>query len=740
MKKINISIFLPTWLTALILSVTVTSCVDDVDVPMPIINLNYENITAPSVQSSVALNIQSNCDWFISITGENSSWARVSLNESTGSANIRLSFSENNSGKSRSAVLNISNRANTVGRKIEITQHAASTDGSTKISEIRELAANGTYRFESPAIMRATVVSSPQVGNFYSNRIAVVGSSEKNNGIMVATNDPIAVDLGKEVEIALDGATVSRNAETGIIEIVPADDSAITVTDATAVVPTPIEITAAQLASGEYESMSVIIKAQVSHEDLEKENIGGVSLMNDFERDEFNMIVMDDSQLAGNRVPTGSGTLTGVVMQHNNTYCIAPQTADDILMEEPRYAGGGITFPYVFSFFQENKDEQCRYVTFNRVDADVNSSDITANDGTGASMRFNLSKKNLWLLMWTDASGHHNTQLRTFADVTDNDVTFIFPLGQSVTKGLRLQFGWGSKLYAPANWIIEYSVDGSTWYRNTSGTTPDFVIPKGKEYGGGKNYFYYTVDIPNPAIPILSKQTLYVKVRPVDNTAISGGKVLTTGAGCDVTAHSCFLVDKIPSFSTTKPADAIWFQPFDKLTEGADYRLGDRLCAMLNYCGNDIADWSTEQKGNMTGTNVRQRPGYAQIGFVDNEYTNHLSYTNQAGVLTTPALGKAGNLTLSFDAMAFNNTAVYQSGGAVDFGGDSRIAVIEVIGGGTIDGVATKVVKSLSYTEFKNYSFTITGATPNTRIKFTSPTDDKRFTRWFIDNICVKSL
>ena len=211
----------------------------------------------------------------------------------------------------------------------------------------------------------------------------------------------------------------------------------------------------------------------------------------------------------------------------------------------------------------------------------------------------------------------------------------------------------------------------------------------------------------------------------------------TVANGGEIRLHSCAVVEKVPSFSTEKPAGAVYFEPFDNLTTGLDYRHGDKLAGMLNFCGSDISVWDAGAKNGLSGTNVRQRPGYAQIGFVETQTVAQGSYANSAGSLLTPAFGASGTLRVSFDAMAYKNTSVHSNSGAKDMNGDLKSVVVEVIGGGTIDGAANKVVSGLTYTEFKNFTLTIDGATASTALRFTSEPASGEFSRWFIDNICV---
>ena len=97
----------------------------------------------------------------------------------------------------------------------------------------------------------------------------------------------------------------------------------------------------------------------------------------------------------------------------------------------------------------------------------------------------------------------------------------------------------------------------------------------------------------------------------------------------------------------------------------------------MNFCGSDIGSWEETVRGNLSGSHVRQRPGYAQIGYVETQLVAQNAYVNNIGILDTPALAVTGNLQVSFKAMAYKNTSVYAAGNntAKDFDGDARTAV-----------------------------------------------------------------
>ena len=159
---------------------------------------------------------------------------------------------------------------------------------------------------------------------------------------------------------------------------------------------------------------------------------------------------------------------------------------------------------------------------------------------------------------------------------------------------------------------------------------------------------------------------------------------------------------------------------------------------MLNYCGGDIADWGSATPG-FSGTNVRQRPGYAQIGFVESQTVNQTKYTCKPGNLLSPAFGAAGNFKIRFKAMAYKNTSVFTSGNntGADIDGDTTSAILEVVGSGTINGKKSVEISSMSYSTFKTYTFEIENAAADTRLRFSSDSSKGKFTRWFIDEICL---
>ncbi len=716
------------------------ACKDDVALPMQSIALDTHAILAPSFGTTLSFEVRANCDWQISVTGDDTSWAQLSRSEATGTATVAVAIGENATSASRSLTLRVAAKRNAaVAEELNFVQASATSEGYLSVPDLRALAADGDYTVTQEVKLRGIVVSSVQDNNYFENCLALQSDLKPRCGITLRTDETLYRNPGEELEIDLKGAVVGVNAETGVMELKPVSDDRVVRSETTQVTPEALPVTYAQLASGDYESMYVSLDAQVVVSDLNKVLSDNVTVQTaDDER--FTLYARQNSTFGIDAVPVGSGRLCGIAGVYDGNSVVMPCTAADFAaMNAPRF-DGGITLPYVLSIMTRtatNGDGKYVYYSGSNSTGSIDGVSVTAMDGTGANITAKLSSSggNLGFRYWTESSGHHNLPMKSWQELDQNYALLTFPLNETIDGPFRFSFGWSASGSAPANWYLRYSNDNVTWYTPAPTDGPHFVIPQGKTVGGGKNFFYWTIDIA-PQIPLERRGTLYIRISPYDGTRVdrSGAAI---GNGGEIRLHSCAVVEKVPVFNTEKPAGAVYFEPFDNLTTGLDYRHGDKLAAMLNFCGSDISVWDAAVKNGLSGTHVRQRPGYAQIGFVETQTVAHGSYTNNTGALMTPAFGASGTLTLSFDAMAYKNTSVFSSSGAKDLKGDLKSVVVEVIGGGTIDGAAKKVVSGLTYTEFNRFSLTIDGATASTAVRFTSEPASGEFSRWFIDNICV---
>lgn len=718
---------------------TWSSCSDEVAMAHPYISVSADTIAASPIGASYQFDIESNCDWAISTpNGDDDSWVSIPVRSDIGSSTVAFTLSDNETAQPRSLAIVISNASGSAKRTVVLYQASAKGDGYVSAYDLKSLAKGGSYTFTNEATLRAVVTSDQRVGNYHKGQVAVASSFAPGNGISLAVPGDMLLAQGDEIEVSLKGAVVNCNPENQSALLTPASSDAIVRTASIVGEYSDIPVTMEQLLSGDYLGLPVKLTCQIAGTDLQLP-ISPVLTIQAPDGNLAFMRVMPESSIASLNTPAGAGTLSGIAAVAEDEICIMPRNAADIALSGPRYASfNGISLPYVFSLMTDGPVDKvgkyCALVS----NSDINKCTLTSRDGLGVTFSLNLSPSK-YFNWWSDKSGHHNLQLGSFADGPDNNITFEFPLARDITDGLRVSLGLGSQRNACANWDLFYSIDNTTYYKATDDDiTIQLPIGTGNqyEYTGGRNYFCFTVDIKNPRVKLQVGKTLYLKLQPHDKTSISGGTVeaSTYRLSC---LHSCVALEKIPSFSTTRPAAAVYFEPFDSNTGGVDYRLGEKLCGMLNHCGPDIAQWKVTN--GLTGTNVRQRPGYAQIGYVDNISVAHTAYVNNVGELITPKLGASGDMTLSFKAMAYKTKGVFDTGATrpLDFNGDLTSAVVEVVGAGTINGASKATITGMSSDKFTLYTLSLKGANADTRLRFTSAPQAGEFSRWFIDEICI---
>ncbi len=706
-----------------------SGCQETVELPKAFITVETEQITAPPMAATFTVEVDANCEWSAELTSDSSDWAHIPEEKTIGKGKVAITVDSNRSGQKRSLNVSIRDSKNSICTLLTLEQNAMGGDGMLSISDLRQAFASGMVNVADGIKIRGIVVSDQRNGNFFENTIAVEDDTEPESGMAIQTNSLIYVNPGEEIEINLNGATLDSSS--GILVVKPSSDDCIVRTESSRIVPTPVKLTGRELNEGSYESMLVAVNSQIMFADINKEKLSDNVSVQDMEGMSIPLDIDAQCMFADNPVPTGSGMTTGIVKYKEGSAIIMPRNASDLDLSQSRF-DGGVMLPYVFSFMTEGSNDNGRYVNFIVDKSDANKTYMEAKDGTGATLNVNLNAKSKTFYYWNENSGHHNLQLASWLDANKNYIQLAFPLGQGLTGGFRLSFGLAGQKNAPANWELQYSTDNSSWI-----TSPNKIsIPKGGVFGGGKGYFYFTIETPLN-MPIESKSTLYVRLRPVDKVSISGG-ALSDGYG-RIALHSCVLLSGTNRGKTSRPADAVYFEPFDDLDGGVDYRQGDRLGAMLNYCGDDISEWNPDIANGLSGSNVCQRPGYAQIGFVESQTVNQTKYTNNVGTLTTPALNAAGTLKLRFKAMAYRNTSVFQCGNntAADIAGDATSAIVEIVGNGTINGKKSAEITAMGYSSFKTYNFEIENASPDTKVRFTSDNVKGGFTRWFIDEICI---
>ena len=421
------------------------------------------------------------------------------------------------------------------------------------------------------------------------------------------------------------------------------------------------------------------------------------------------------------------------------------------------YATDGITeLPYVFSLYATaDAGNTLKYTTAAAVSA-YNETDkyfenkYTDNSQKGAEFVVRGAGRSSSdiraSLFYSNVQGCDNIPAKSFVTAESAGTNYVesyfklslplqmpFPSKFNVTFGLAL---WGSAI---RDWKIQYSKDDKNW--NDCGSFSNHTTNAGK-------YYMFNVQC-ELSETFASGDILYLRWIPTGNKKVTDASATTTGWGSDCRFWGGIVISESTEETTQSPInkDVVYYEPFDRMTGGVDYLMSGRLNGteklghMANAIGADISAWTEGQSAGLTGTNVAMRPGYVQVGFVNPTADFASTLNASVGTLMTPSLAE-GNLDLEFKAMAYRSPLIRPDdadakGDRKDYAGDATSIVVEVIGGGTIDGQTSKTIENVPTSSFKTLNLKIVGATNQTQVKFTSPSVTDRYTRWFLDDICV---
>lgn len=724
------------YLTLLAAASFLFGCTSAPELPLQQLLVGTDAIVSAALGAEYPVDVTSNTKW--KVVSDGADWISADKDQSTGNATLTFTILPND-GEAREAVVTIAAFSdNSVSRTISIRQSGAKENGVISIKELRAMEKAGeTVSLSAGSEVRGFLLTNPVVANWPDGTIAIEDSfTEAYSGIKVKLPEVPEYSQGVEVAVPLDGASLYRD-ESGylVLEASKADS-----TDVTPVVVKPIALDYARLASGAYESMYVSLSMQITDDGL-KGIFSDCPLLEDVDGNNARLNVLSESVLASTNASDGSCDVSGIAGFASEIPQITPTSAADAKFDGMRFGVkiGVRKLPYILSFYansQKNKDLKYSIIkdgTYAKLGTDFYVKD--KDEKIGAVFTAKASEKmtgsgQFRMSHWADEAAHDNVPGKSFVGDDGSGYTLTVPLQMDMPSRFHIAFGMAGTGGAIRNWILSYSNDNETWYKGA-----DFIIDKA--ISGSGFYYYYDFTL-EPEISFAAGSTLYLRWTATGTTGVNGSTV--TGLNSDVRFSCCCAIFDEYSASTSVPSGAVYYEPFDNLTEGLDYLWGDRLAAMMNFCGSDISKWTEAQRNGLTGENVHQRRGYAQIGYVESQAVARAKYTNTVGSLTTPALGAAGNLNLSFDAMAYHTPADRpnaKAGEPADKKGDLTSVIVKIDGGGTIDGKTEVVVDGLSTSAFKNFSLKISGATAGTKLTFTSAPASGEFSRWFIDNILV---
>ena len=398
------------------------------------------------------------------------------------------------------------------------------------------------------------------------------------------------------------------------------------------------------------------------------------------------------------------------------------------------YDGPGVALPYVFSLFATNGTGNTpKYITKKVVTSKTLVQYNDASTGAMLEVKTSGSYNDYWSNKWY---GHDNFVCQYF---TGPDTYFMLnlPLRASLPSAFRVSFGFfvdGTKNDIIKDWKVQYSKDKETWY-------------DGGTFELERILRYYSLDI-TPEIAFNAGETLYLKWIPVGNASWNGGT--TTGTNGQLHFAGGVAITDVTS-PDSKATGNVYAEDFDRINGGVDYRHAgqtngiEKLGQLGEIFGDSIENWTAEQKNGLSGSYVAERPGYVQIGYETypggNRNTGAGSTTNHVGSLVTPALDKAsGTITLSFKAMCYRSPYTGRAQMEAAQQEDVTDIVVKIKGAGSFDAssnVTSTTLSGISTSKFDKKSLTIYNSDATTQIEFTSTAVSGKFTRWFIDDICV---
>lgn len=396
------------------------------------------------------------------------------------------------------------------------------------------------------------------------------------------------------------------------------------------------------------------------------------------------------------------------------------------------YDGHGIALPYVFPFYATAATGNSpKYVNTSGMDP-KNGAILPLTDVTSGGVFSAKTNGDAGVYYWSNSwYGQDNAYSKSF---TGEDTYFMLtaPLRTSLPATFRVSFGFwvdGTTNALIKDWKVQYSKDNQTWYDGASFEMQTVLKT-------------YSVEITTKEVTFGAGDTLYLRWIPVGNGTTDGkGAVVHFVGGVVIT-------DVISPDS--KATGNVYAEDFDRINGGVDYRHAgqtdgtEKLGLLAEIFGDKIENWTAEQKNGLSGSNVVARTGYAQIGYAtySNRNAGPGSATKYEGSLLTPVLTKAsGTINLSFKAMCYKDPFIVRSGmTAGRLPVDVTDIVVNIKGAGSFDSassVTSKTLSGISTSKFDLKTLHIYNSEATTQIEFTSPTGTGKFTRWFLDDICV---
>ncbi len=410
--------------------------------------------------------------------------------------------------------------------------------------------------------------------------------------------------------------------------------------------------------------------------------------------------------------------------------------------EKIDFAQGGVgRLPYVFPFYAKaGEGNDPKYLKKTVVAAKSHLRLTDEATGVVFDTKTTGTIADYWSNKWyghDNVIGQYFTTKESAGDAhKDSYFMLSVPLRMSLPRTFRVSFGFfidSAKPEPIKDWKLQYSKDAATWHDGTTFEFPSILK-------------YYSVEITSED-DFSPDDMLYLRWSPVGNVNWNGGQ--TTGMENDTRVHfaSGVVISEVESPDSDLSGN-VYTEDFNHINGGVDYRHAgqengiEKLGLLGEVYGAEINSWTEDQKQGMTGTRVVERPGYVQIGFATYANDNRNSGgTNQVGSLVTPELKKAsGTINLSFKAMCYRSPFIGREKMSGTPQTDLTDIVVNIKGAGSFreaSPVTSMTLSDISTNKFDTRILTIYNTDATTRIEFTSNAVSGKFTRWFLDDICI---
>ena len=740
--------------------IALLSCTKVPEMASPYIEVNQDYVVVPSFSTACRISLESNTQWRLSVS-EN--WVDATVTSGVGNASLSFTIHDND-GESRTCHVTINDLLSKVSRRIRIEQNGTKGTEYITIASLRAMEpASGVYPITGGRLS-AIVLTDYSSANYPAGEMAIGDSfSDALSAINVKTPDgDVAYRQGSELDIDLSGAILSR--KDGVLTLDLPSKPQQTLTSTVSI--SPCDVTFSQLMSGDYESMFV----RVSNYQVTEEYIGGsfvrCPVLENEQNEHVKISVRENASFSSALYNRGKGSICGIAaLPESGMPVLEPTKENDAELTRLRFGAPGVEeLPYVFSFLTYQDVDACpKYLKYyeqhyNPVTKLVQG--LVAEDedeSVAATLELTCFGEdetkiaNQRTSYWSESAGHDNVVCSGF--VSQNCKTtptaecgwwWSVPLKMTLPSKINVTFGLAGTNYSLREWLLSWSKDKKNWHAADNSVIIDMSRSE------GPFYLYYTVPL-TLTETFNSGDVFYVKICPQGDRAVIGSTGQDGhGSSCTVNLHSALVISEESEQRTKTPSGAFYFQPFDKLTVGMDYFYGEKLAAMLNYSGEEYAAWTPDKSALLDADtkDVYERPGYAQIGFVNEERGgSRSSYKNYPGTLVLPALGEGGNYKLTFKAARYRNACVDRPG--------NRGSVPDIVHPDISKGVVRLLPEDteayfeetnssiaqfsgMPYDKFRLFTLTVKGATPDTKIAFTSvPQSTEDMTRWFIDDITL---